>query len=156
MNFFKGYIADPMMIPYSPFTYNEEMISRSYQYNYFYQTNYAHFGIFVNEKPVGCLQLKRIDTEKQMCEFGIILQNDQIKNRGIGTAAIREAMRIARNEYQVQMIRGDTSSENKRMIRVFDKLNFNLIEEIPGAFILDNGRKISRLVYEKEFGQEER
>ena len=135
----------------SSFRYNRELISRSYAYNYGgYQKNYAHFGIFINEIPVGSFQLKRIDVVNQCCEFGIILQNDSLKNKGIGTLAIKEGMKIAFYDYHINTITGETMGRNKRMIRVFEKLGFHLEEIVPEAYILPDGHKENRLVYKKK------
>ena len=148
--FFKGYVPDPMMDS-SPFTYNHEQISRSYAYNHGgFRDNYVHYGIFRDGVPVGSFQLKRINIEKGICEFGIILQNDRIKNQGIGTEAIREGMRIAREKYGIRFMIGDTMGQNKRMIRVFEKLGFDLTETVPDAFELPDGKKEDRLVFRKE------
>jgi len=146
--FFRDYIPDPIMSS-QPFTYNEEQISRSYVYNHGgFRENYEHFGIFRGEKPVGSLQLKRIDHAGKRCEFGIILQNDRLKNQGIGTAAIRSAMQIARDKYGMEVLIGDTMGRNHRMIHVFEKIGFSLVERIPGAFDLPDGTKEDRLVYQ--------
>ena len=147
--FFMHYEPDPMMDP-SPFHYNREQISRSYAYNHGgYRENYAHFGIFEYGKPVGSFQLKRIDTIQKSCEFGIILQNDSVKNRGIGSAAILEGIRIASTSYGMKTIIGDTMGRNKRMIHIFEKLGFVLAETVPGAFELPDGIKEDRLIYRK-------
>ena len=42
---------------------------------------------------------------------------------------------------------GDTMGRNKRMIRVFEKLGFQLTERIPASFELPDGQKEDRLVY---------
>ena len=83
--FFREYESDPLMDPV-PFVYNKEQISRSYAYNHGgFRENYAHYGIFLDGKPVGSFQLKRMDPVRKCCEFGIILKNDSVKNRGIGS-----------------------------------------------------------------------
>lgn len=147
--FFRGYIPDPMMDA-SPFSYNYEQISRSYRYNHGgFRPDYVHYGAFFDQIPVGSLQLKRINRENRSCEFGIILQNDKVKNIGIGTCAIRKLMEIARDQYGMELIIGDTRARNKRMIRVFEKLGFELIETVPNAFEQSNGEKDDRLVYHK-------
>lgn len=152
--FFRGYRSDPLMDPV-PFRYNREQIDRSYVYNHSgCRPDYAHFGIFLGDKPVGSFQLKRIDPEKKRCEFGIILQNDLVKNRGIGSEAIREGMRIARDRYGMEEILGDTMGVNQRMIRVFEKLGFRRIETVPNAFELPDGRKADRLVFLKKLAEE--
>ena len=145
--FFRGYQSDPLMDP-SPFRYNREQVSRSYQYNHGgFRENYVHLGIFMDGEPVGSFQLKRINREKGSCEFGIILQNDSCKNRGIGTEAIRLGMEAARDLYGMKTLIGDTMGRNKRMIRVFEKLGFQLTERIPASFELPDGQKEDRLVY---------
>ena len=152
--FFRHYQSDPMMDP-TPFRYNREQISRSYTYNHGgYRSDYIHYGIFLEGRPVGSFQLKRMDTVRKNCEFGIILQNNSVKNRGIGTAAIAEGMRIARDKYGMESITGDTMGRNHRMIRVFEKLGFHLTECIPESFELPDGTKEDRLVYSKTLTEE--
>ena len=152
--FFRRYQPDPMMDS-SPFRYNREQISRSYLYNHGgYRENYVHLGIFLDDEPVGSFQLKRIDPEKKRCEFGIILRDDSVKDRGIGTEAIRLGIRLAKEKYQVSAVLGDTMGRNKRMIRVFEKLGFELKEIIPNAFERSDGSREDRLIYRKELTEE--
>lgn len=147
--FFKAYVPDPLMNP-SPFVYNREQITRSYVYNHGgYRPDYVHFGAFIGQEPVGSLQLKRMDNVKHRCEFGIILQNDDLKNKGIGTQAIQKLMNIARDEYGMELMIGDTMGRNRRMIRVFEKLGFELEETVPGAFEMSDGQREDRLIYHK-------
>ncbi|MER2055826.1 MAG: GNAT family N-acetyltransferase [Clostridia bacterium] len=152
--FFMKYVPDPVMDP-SPFRYSREQISRSYLYNHGgFRPDYAHFGVFLDQIPVGSLQLKRMDREKHSCEFGIILQNDDVKDRGIGTAAIMKLMDLAKEQYSMELMTGDTMGRNKRMIRVFEKLGFELIETVPDAFELPDGQKEDRLIYRKSLTEE--
>lgn len=152
--FFRDYVPDPLMNA-SPFRYNREQISRSYRYNYGgFQEHYAHFGIFKAYQPVGSFQLKRMNEQKGSCEFGIILQHDGVKNLGIGTRAIQIGMAIAREQYGMQTILGDTMGRNKRMIHVFEKLGFQLVECCPGAYELPDGSREDRLVYQKRLTEE--
>ena len=147
--FFKKYVPDPIMDP-NPFQYSYEQISRSYAYNHGgFRKDYVHLGIFVDRKPVGSFQLKRMNKETHCCEFGIILMNDAYKNQGIGSAAICQAMKIARDQYGMERIIGDTMSGNKRMIHIFEKLGFRLMDTIPEAFHLSDGRTEDRLIYQK-------
>lgn len=152
--FFRNYQSDPVMDP-SPFVYNREQVSRSYAYNHNgYRKNYIHFGIFMENKPVGSFQLKRIDNIRKSCEFGIILQDDSLKNRGIGTAAILEGITIARSVYGIKTILGDTMRRNARMIHIFEKLGFELIETVHNAYEFTDGQKEDRLVYRKKIAEE--
>ena len=147
--FFMHYVSDPMMDP-TPFRYNREQISRSYAYNHGgYRPDYVHLGVFLDGIPVGSYQLKRMDQIRKSCEFGIILQNDSVKNRGIGSQAILAGMDIARDVYGMEIMLGDTMGRNKRMIHVFDKLGFQLIETIRDSFELPDGQKEDRLVFSK-------
>lgn len=153
--FFRRYQPDPMMDP-SPFRYNREQISRSYAYNHGgYRENYVHLGIFLDNEPVGSFQLKRMDPEKKQCEFGIILRDDSVKNKGIGTEAIREGLRIARDRYGMETVIGDTMGRNPRMMHVFEKLGFVLTETVPGAFELPDGSREDRYVYSRQLKEED-
>ena len=153
--FFRRYQPDPLMDP-SPFRYNREQISRSYVYNHGgYRENYVHLGIFLDGEPVGSFQLKRMDPEKKQCEFGIILRDDSVKNRGLGTEAIRAGMRIAREKHGMETIIGDTMGRNRRMMRVFEKLGFTLTETVPGAFEMPDGSREDRHVYTKNLKEDD-
>ena len=153
--FFRRYQADPMMDP-SPFRYNREQVSRSYAYNHGgYRENYVHLGIFLDDEPVGSFQLKRMDPEKKQCEFGIILREDSVKNKGIGTEAIREGLCIARDRYGMKTVIGDTMGRNPRMMHVFEKLGFVLTETVPGAFELPDGSREDRYVYSRQLKEED-
>lgn len=153
--FFRRYQPDPMMDP-SPFRYNREQISRSYAYNHGgYRENYVHLGIFLDDEPVGSFQLKRMDPEKKQCEFGIILRDDSVKNKGIGTEAIRAGLQIARDRYGMETVIGDTMGRNPRMIHVFEKMDFVLIETVPGAFELPDGSREDRYVYSRQLREED-
>lgn len=148
--FFRGYVPDPVMDPH-PFVYNEEQVDRSYRYNHFFRENYAHYGIFLDDCPIGCFQLKRIDTVLKKCEFGLILQNDALKDHGYGTEAIRLGMEIARTDFGMESVWGDTSSRNSRMQHIFEKLGFRLVERIPDAFEYSENDKTDVLVYQYVF-----
>ena len=143
------YVPDPIMDS-SPFRYSREQISRSYLYNHGgFRPDYVHFGVFLDQIPVASLQLKRMDRQKHSCEFGIILQNDDVKNRGIGTAALLKLMDLARDQYGMEIMTGETMGRNKRMIRVFEKLGFERVETVSDAFELPDGQKEDRLIYRK-------
>ena len=112
-------------------------------------------GIFLNGRPVGSFQRKRMDTDRKCCEFGIILQNDAVKNQGIGTEAIRLGLDLAVRQYGMKTITGDTMGRNKRMIRVFEKLGFEHTETVKGAFELPDGKHEDRLVFCKRMTEDE-
>ena len=145
-DFFRHYEPDPWTSP--PYRYDREQVSRSYRYNHGgFRPDYAHFGVFEGNEPVGSFQLKRIDPEKKTCEFGIILLNEEKRGRGIGPEAIRLGLEIARDRYHVDTVYGDTMGRNERMRRVFLKTGFEQIETVKDAFTLWNGEKEDRLVF---------
>lgn len=57
-----------------------------------------HFLILLDGRPVGETGIKHIDWEKREGELSIHLQNDAVKNRGIGTAAERLLLAYAFDE----------------------------------------------------------
>ena len=153
--FFRGYEADPLVNP-APYQYNKEQVSRSYHYNHDgFQQGYVHFGIIFNNQPVGSFQLKRMNPKTKTGEFGIILQHDRWKDRGIGTAAILAGLQIAKDQFGLEKIMGDTMSCNGRMRHIFEKLGFQLIETVPDAFQLSNGKREDRLIYQKNISERE-
>ena len=152
--FFRAYEPDPVIDPV-PFVYDPRKIAVSYRYNHDGgRDHYCHYGIFADGRPVGSFQLKRIDPEKRRCEFGIILQNEAVRNRGIGTEAIRLGMDTARDQFNILYIIGDTMGRNKRMQHVFGKLGFSLTERKACAFRLPDGSVDDCLVYEKVLSEE--
>ena len=152
--FFRFYEPDPLIDPI-PFIYDAQQIAVSYRYNHDgCRDHYCHYGVFADRRPVGSFQLKRIDSEKRRCEFGIILQNEAIRNRGIGTEAIRLGMAAARERFDINTIIGDTMVRNRRMQRVFEKLGFHLTERKAGAFQFPDGSVDDCLVYEKVLSEE--
>ncbi len=153
--FFRGYVSDPM-VAQGAFHYSEEQVSRSYRYHHDgFLKGYAHYGIFEDQEPVGSFQLKRMDPETGRGEFGLILQNDKVKGRGIGTEAVRLGMIIARNKFGLKQLMGDTVSVNTPMIRIFEHFGFRLAERVPEAFDLPDGNKADRLIYVKDWTEGE-
>ena len=152
-DFFRSYEPDPLIDPY-PFVYDPKQIAVSYRYNHDgHREKYCHYGIFSDCKPVGSFQLKRIDPERKTCEFGIILQNEQVRNHGIGTEAIRLGM-IEAERFGMLLFIGDTMGRNKRMQRVFEKLGFRLREIRHGGFRLPDGSVDDCIIYEKELSED--
>ena len=139
-DFFEGYEADPRMDP-RPYYYRYEHVDRCFDTDMARADWYPNYGIFRTEddRCVGCLSLKRIDREAGTCELGIILQNDSVKNRGYGTAAVRQGMALARHEFRVRIITACTAEHNAPMQRVLEKTGFRLTERIPyGCDMLDH------------------
>ncbi len=136
-DFFKRYVADPVMTP-QPYRYQAEYVDRSFDYDLSRRAWYPVFGVFDQRgEAVGILSLKRIDHERRRCEIGLTLRDDSCKGRGLGTAAVREGIRIARTVYGVRVILADTTGSNRRMQHILEKLGFQLTERVER--ILDFG-----------------
>ena len=53
------------------------------------------FAVMLSDRPIGELQLKQIDRNKNECTLSIHMQNDQVKDKGYGTLAERMAVGYA-------------------------------------------------------------
>lgn len=143
--FFRSYVADPNMSPV-PYRYQYTHVDRNYDFDQARADWYPTFGIFLADEPIGCLSLKRIDREKQRCEIGLMVRDDSWKNRGFGTAAMLEGIRMAREDYGVRLIIAETLNCNARMQHVLAKLGFVLKERRERA--VDMGDRLEdQLVY---------
>ena len=143
--FFQGYEPDPVMDP-KPYHYQRTHVDHCFDYDMLRKEWYPTFGIFENDRIVGTLSLKRIDSAASKCEIGLVLQNDSCKNRGIGTRAMQLGMEIAVEQYSITNIWADTMGHNKRMQHILEKLGFQLKEHICGVYDMPSGKE-DRLVY---------
>ncbi|MBQ8655194.1 MAG: GNAT family N-acetyltransferase [Clostridia bacterium] len=132
--FFRSYVSDPLMDP-KPYRYQHEHVDRCFDFDQMRMEWYPVFGVFNEDgAPVGSVALKRIDKLYKRCELGIVMANDRCKNKGYGTAAVREAIRIARKEYGVETMLADTTASNLRMQHILEKLGFVLTEITPHVY----------------------
>ena len=87
------------------------------------------FAIMCGEKAVGEVKLWNIDREARECVLGIHLQNDAVKNRGIGTCSERLALQYAFDELRMQTVKADAVLKNVRSQHVLEKVGFQLIRQ---------------------------
>ena len=78
---------------------------------------------------MGEVGFKHIDCVKKECELTIHLQNDGVKNRGIGTAAERLALNYAFDVLGMEAVKADAVLKNRRSQRVLEKAGFTFIRE---------------------------
>lgn len=112
---------------YKPFCYSEAAADR-----YFDSKNTSSrilFAIMLGEKPIGELQLKRIDREKAECTLSIHMQNDSVKGRGFGTQAELKAVQYAFDELGMAAVNADTIRKNTRSQHVLEKAGFKFVRE---------------------------
>lgn len=90
------------------------------------------FAIMKEDRPIGELQLKRIDWENKECTLSIHLQNDAVKGHGYGTFAEQLALQYAFDTLGMAAVNADTIIKNKRSQYVLEKVGFKLIKEEGG------------------------
>lgn len=73
---------------------------------------------------IGELVFKKLDPESKSCELGICLVNDDCKNRGLGTAALRMALALGFGALGMETILADSLLSNARSQHVLLKLGF--------------------------------
>lgn len=87
------------------------------------------FFIMLNGKPVGELCLKHIDKERKQAELSIHLQNDSIKNRGVGTRAEQLLLAYAFDVMHLELVLADAVLKNTRSQRVLEKVGFKFVRQ---------------------------
>lgn len=90
------------------------------------------FAIMRAGKPIGELQLKRIDRQNKECTLSIHLQNDEVKGRGYGAAAERLALEYAFTVMGMAAVNADTVVKNTRSQHVLEKVGFKFVREENG------------------------
>lgn len=85
--------------------------------------------IVLNDKPIGELQLKKIDWEKAECTMSIHLQNDAVKGKGYGTQAEHMALQYAFDTLHMKTVYADALVQNARSQHVLENVGFRLIRE---------------------------
>lgn len=130
--FFKGYRNDPLM-DQNEYVYSKEQTERSFRYNLL-RKDYVTLGIFLQGEPVGSIQLKDINQKQKSCEIGIILQNDSVKRKGYGTAAMILGIEKAQIEFGMLTITAETKSINLVMRHILEKLHFQCVEIDPKVY----------------------
>ena len=144
--FWQRYVPDPIMDP-RPYRYSQELVDCSFRYDQTRRDWYPVFGIFREDGlAVGALSLKRIDRAKGQCELGIMMADDSCKNHGYGTDAIRQAIRMAREDYGLTRLLADTMGSNLRMQHMLDKFGFRFLERTKNVYDM-NGRMEDKLNY---------
>lgn len=126
---YQGWCHDPSICidasSFQPFHYDEASVDR-----YFDSKNdpsHRMFVILLGERPIGELQLKRIDPEKAECTLSIHMQNDTVKGKGFGTQAECMAVQYAFEEMGMAAVNADTVAGNTRSQHVLEKVGFAFV-----------------------------
>ena len=106
-----------------------------------------HFLILLDGCPVGETGIKHIavagGVSANTGELSIHLQNDAVKNRGIGTAAERLLLAYAFDELGLTAVTARVIEKNTRSRRVLEKVGFAFVRQENG-FLHYRCEKISR------------
>lgn len=123
--FFIDYVSDSAMT-YDTYIYDKEKVDRYYQ-NKVLDVSRCFFAICFNEKTIGEIQIKRIDTEKQCGTLSIHLVNDSFKGKGYGTEAEQLLLNHATNTLGLKTIYADAVHRNQRSKHILEKLGFTYL-----------------------------
>ncbi len=107
----KIYCPDPISDP-NPLKFDEERIKRNYK------TLRHTFGIFEDVKVIGYLSIKPTG------EIGILILNDSFKQKGYGTLAVKEALKIAEKN-GITTVFAETDEKNIPMRKILENLKFS-------------------------------
>ena len=88
-----------------------------------------YYYIMLGSEVIGELVFKKLDPANRRCELGICLVNDDCKNRGFGTAALRMALELGFDALGMETILADSLLPNARSQHVLRKLGFRQTAE---------------------------
>lgn len=90
--------------------------------------NCLFLGIFYkkNNKHIGNIKLEPIDVRNHRATLGILIGDKNYWGKGIGTEAIKLLIDYAFNKLNLKEINLGVISDNKRAIRVFKKIGFQI------------------------------
>lgn len=115
------------MSSFKPYSYDSASVDRYFDAKS--EPSRILFAIVLDGRPIGELQLKRIDREKSECTLSIHMQNDAVKGKGYGTQAERLAVKYAFEELGMRAVNADTILKNTRSQHVLEKAGFQPVGE---------------------------
>ena len=128
--FFREYEFDPDLLmrgqTYLPYAYSEEKVEK-----YIQRQKDLHripLAILFGEEIAGEIVVKNIE-EHRCATLGITLKNAGYKDRGIGTAAEKLAIRYVFEELDIPTLYADTLKSNTRSQHVLKKAGFVFLRE---------------------------
>lgn len=131
---YKGWENDPViynnMDLFSPYYYDKNTVNRYFDSKQ--TSSCVLFAIMRDGRPIGELQLKRIDMENKECTLSIHMQNDTVKGQGFGTCAEKLALKYAFDVLGMSAVNADTVIKNTRSQHVLEKVGFQYIGEKDG------------------------
>lgn len=128
---YRGFENDPDiymdMQYYTQYVYNSKKVDE--RFDSLQTPERVVFAVMLDEAPIGEVQLKRINRERNDCTLSIHLQNDAVKNRGFGTQAERLAVQYAFDVLKLDAVNADAVLKNTRSQHVLEKAGFTFTRE---------------------------
>ena len=128
---YRGFENDPdiymNMQYYTKYVYNKEKVDE--RFDSLQTPERVVFAVMLDGAPIGEVQLKRINRERNDCTLSIHLQNDAVKNRGFGTQAEKQAVRYAFDVLKLDAVNADAVLKNTRSQHVLEKAGFMFTRE---------------------------
>ena len=128
---YRGFENDPdiymNMQYYTQYAYNQEKVDE--RFDSLQTPERVVFAVMLDGAPIGEVQLKRINRERNDCTLSIHLQNDAVKNRGFGTQAEKQAVRYAFDVLKLDAVNADAVLKNTRSQHVLEQAGFMFTRE---------------------------
>lgn len=115
---------------FTQYKYDENAVNRYFESRQ--NPSRVLFAIMRGDRPIGELQLKRIDWKKKECTLSIHMQNDTVKGHGYGTCAEQLALQYAIDTMGMVTINADAIIKNTRSQHVLEKVGFQYVNEEEG------------------------
>ena len=126
-DFFKNYVSDSMMTD-KPYVYDKNNVDKYYK-SMIKKKDAVSFAIMNEGKIIGDITLKHIDMAARTGTLSIILVNDEVKNKGYGTQAIKSMIDYAFYQLGLKTIVADAVLRNERSKHVLEKVGFQRISQ---------------------------
>jgi RimJ/RimL family protein N-acetyltransferase len=104
------------------------------------------FAVLTDGTLVGYCTIEAIERENNKCELGIVIGEERYRRRGIGTAAIRQLLRMAFAELGMHRVEAVIHGDNVASVTCFSRLGFRLDARLRDARCRD-GTYVDLLVY---------
>ena len=82
------------------------------------------FGIHIDRRLIGYVQIAGIDRDNRRCKMGIVIGDKSEWGRGYGTTAFRLGVRYAFETYDLNRIGAEAYANNPRSIRMLERIGF--------------------------------
>ena len=98
--------------------------------------NEKRFAILADKLYVGNIYLTNIENNSSY--FGIFLGDVNTQGKGIAQQAMQELFEMAKNQYGIKEIFLRVKIENVAAQKLYQKLNFKVVETFPDYYLMKN------------------